>query len=212
MRNSTVITTWSDNLAYAVGLIVTDGSLSIDARHIDVSSKDKEQLTNFLRCVNKDIKIGTKKSGSGDLCYRVQFSDVRFYRFLLNIGLTPHKSKTVGPISIPDLYFFDFLRGHFDGDGSFYSYMDNRWKNSLMYYVCFTSASVDHIKWLRASLNRLLSIKGHITYPEASSTYQLKYAKKESVSLINKMYYNKHVVSLSRKKLKIASVMGSKTI
>lgn len=33
--------TWSPEIAYAVGLLTTDGSLSIDGRHIDFTSKDK---------------------------------------------------------------------------------------------------------------------------------------------------------------------------
>ncbi len=34
---------WTANLAYAVGLITTDGCLSKDGRHIDLTSKDLEQ-------------------------------------------------------------------------------------------------------------------------------------------------------------------------
>lgn len=32
---------WSPKIAYAVGLITTDGSLSKDGRHIDLTSKDR---------------------------------------------------------------------------------------------------------------------------------------------------------------------------
>ena len=35
---------WTSELAYAVGLLTTDGSLSKDGRHIDLTSKDVEQL------------------------------------------------------------------------------------------------------------------------------------------------------------------------
>ena len=132
---------WSPEFAYAIGLLTTDGNLSSDSRHFDLTSKDKEQLENFLRCLGIKNKIGIKTSGLGKKSFRVQFGDVTFYKFLLNIGLTSNKSKKLGALDIPDKYFFDFLRGHFDGDGTFYSYFDPRWKSSYLFYTVFISAS-----------------------------------------------------------------------
>lgn len=40
---------WSSDLAYAIGLITTDGSLSIDGRHINLTSKDIDQVETFAR-------------------------------------------------------------------------------------------------------------------------------------------------------------------
>ena len=50
---------WSAEFAYAIGLIVTDGCLSSDGRHISFVSKDKEQINNFMQCLNLKVKIGT---------------------------------------------------------------------------------------------------------------------------------------------------------
>src|SRR3989344_7733317 len=132
---------WSANLAYAIGLLATDGCLSPPGHLIDLTSKDCEQLENFCRCVGVDFTITKKQAGNGKECLRVQFKSVLFYNFLLSIGLTPAKSKTLGPLAIPDKYFFHFLRGAFDGDGCTYSYWDPRWKSSFMFYLCFASAS-----------------------------------------------------------------------
>ena len=46
---NTVDTSWSPNLSYAVGLLASDGCLLGDGRHIDLTSKDKEQILNFQR-------------------------------------------------------------------------------------------------------------------------------------------------------------------
>ncbi len=194
---------WSPQFAYAVGLLTTDGSLSKDGRHIDLTSKDTEQLENFLRCLGRKNRIGTKNNGQGQQALRVQFSDVVFYAFLAGIGLTPNKTKTIGKIKVPDEYFFDFLRGHFDGDGSFHSYFDPRWRSSFMFYTIFVSASKKHIDWLREEIRKRLGISGHITKSKTDSIYQLKFAKAESLQLIPKMYYDKQSVCLTRKKLKI---------
>ncbi len=198
---------WSPNFAYAVGLLVTDGNLSKDGRHIDFTSKDKEQILNFMRCLNMKVKIGNKKSGTKQRTSRSQFGDVLFYRFLISIGLFPNKSKTLGEIKIPSKYLFDFLRGHFDGDGTFYSYWDPRWRSSFMFYTEFISASRDHILWIRKIIDNLLGIKGHITTNKRSSVFQLKYAKEESLKLLPMLYYNKHAVHLARKREKIEKAL-----
>ncbi len=198
---------WSPEFAYAIGLLTTDGNLSSDERHFDMTSKDKEQLENFMRCLNIRNKIGIKTSGLGKKSFRIQFGDVNFYKFLLNIGLMPNKSKKIGAMDITDRYFFDFLRGHFDGDGTFYSYMDPRWKSSFMFYTEFISASKNHIDWLRVKLFSRLKMRGHISKAKKNSAYQLKYAKAESLKLMPKMYYDKQVVCLSRKRLKIRKAL-----
>src|SRR3989338_7960663 len=140
---------WSSDIAYAVGLITTDGCLSNDGRHIIFVSKDREQLKNLMSALKIRVKIGNTISGyTGKPTTRIQFGDVKLYRFLLEIGLMPNKTKILTSISVTDEYFFDFLRGHFDGDGSFYSYWDPRWKSSYMFYTVFISASKNHINWL----------------------------------------------------------------
>ncbi|MBC7836407.1 hypothetical protein H7X87_01345, partial [Acetobacteraceae bacterium] len=155
---------WSPGLAYAIGLLVTDGSLSSDGRHISLVSKDTEQLENFMKALKIRVSIGTTRSGyTGKMTTRIQFGDITFYHFLLGIGLTPNKTKTISAIKIPNRYFFDFLRGHFDGDGCTYSYFDPRWKSSFMFYTTFVSASKRHIVWLQKEIFNRLKIQGHIT-------------------------------------------------
>jgi len=199
---------WSPRFAYAIGLLVTDGNLSPDGRHFDFTSQDKEQLLNFMKCLGIKVKIGYKISGyTGQKSTHIQFGDINFYRFLLQIGLMPNKTKIISSIEIPKKYFFDFLRGHLDGDGTFFSYWDPRWKSSFMFYTVFISASKRHIDWIRNELFRLLKIKGHIARDSKKSVYQLKYAKAESLKLLPKIYYNNSVVCLSRKRLKIEKAL-----
>ena len=74
--NNKIRVGWSSNFAYAIGLLVTDGCLSNDGRHIIFVSKDLDQINNFLKCLKINVKIGNiisgdKKSNS----YRIQFGD-----------------------------------------------------------------------------------------------------------------------------------------
>jgi len=200
--------TWDANLAYAIGLIATDGCLSSDGLLLDLTSKDREQLLNFSKCLGVDFKIGNKWNQKGDECLRIQFKNRIFYNFLLSIGLTPRKSLTIGKLKIPKKYFFDFLRGCFDGDGCFYSYWDPRWRSSFMFYLTFASGSYAHILWLREEIYKRLSVKGHISKSKRKgSIYNLRYAKKEALEVIKEMYYTPRVICLSRKRFKIQKAL-----
>ncbi len=202
---------WSSKIAYAVGLMASDGCLSPDGRHLNLTSKDSEQIENIRECLGLSAKISTKRGSNIDkgICYQIQWSDVTLYKFLLDVGLTPRKSLTLGALNVPDQYFFDFLRGSFDGDGSFYSYFDLRWKNSFMFYLSFTSASNLHIKWLQETISRLTGAKGHITIVGKKTVMSnLRYAKKESTIVLSRMYPESTLMFLNRKRLKISRALG----
>ena len=50
---------WSSELAYVVGIITTDGSLSIDGRHVTITSTDIQLLETCLYCLQKETKISS---------------------------------------------------------------------------------------------------------------------------------------------------------
>ncbi len=203
-----VIIQWNSNFAYALGLLATDGCISGDGRHILLTSKDREQIENFRECVGITNSIGMVSRGSEceKKYFRIQFGDVLFHRFLIESGIPPAKSKILSDVKVPDEYFFDFLRGHHDGDGSFYAYWDPRWRSSYMFYLTFLSASRIHIEWLRKKICQLVGVSGHINV--SRETFQLKYAKKESLQVLKKMYYKEDVICLSRKRKKIENCLN----
>ena len=198
---------WSPNFAYAIGLLVSDGCLSSSGRHIILTSADRDQLENYMRALDIKMHIG-KVENIGKGAMRVQFGDVLFYKFLISIGLMPNKSRVIGEVKVPDEYFFDFLRGSFDGDGCTYSYWDKRWRSSFMFYTSFVSASRAHVDWLQKTIARHLGLHGHMTHGSPGRVlHQLKYAKAESLKLLRKMYSRKNCIYLSRKRLKINKML-----
>lgn len=212
---------WSAELAYTVGLITTDGSLSKDGRHVAFRSSDIEQINNFKKCLKLSNKVGIPKiSGySKKVCYRLQFGDVQLYRWLLKVGLFPAKTYSIGRLEVPDEFFRDFLRGHLDGDGSIVSYLDeyNVFKNPDYKYVRlvvrFVSASQVHMRWIQANLMRLLGVKGDLcelfqkTRPSHVNIWQLKFMKRESMKLLGWIYYSPNIPCLNRKRLKAKQVL-----
>lgn len=190
---------WSSDLAYAVGLITTDGNLSSDGRHFDFTSNDVELIETFKKCLNIKNRIAKKKSTYTNQysSFRVQFGNVTLYKFLLGIGLIPNKSKKLKSLKIPDKFFFDFLRGHLDGDGSIKKYYDPVYKNSKRLYVDFISASLPHVLWIQKRIKKLLHIKGFIRKRLKISS--LTFSKKESILLLNRIYYIDGLPKLNRK-------------
>lgn len=200
---------WSPNFAYAIGLLVSDGNLSPDGRHVTFTSKDLELVELFQKALDIKIHVGKKSNGVKETkkYFVTQFSDVLFYEFLLQIGLMPNKSKIISEVKVPEQLFFDFLRGSFDGDGCTYSYFDPRWKSSFMFYTTFVSASRAHILWLQENIATRLQIRGHITTNGTRAVYQLKYAKADSLKLLKRMYLGRDVLHLGRKRLKIETML-----
>ncbi|MFH0830511.1 MAG: hypothetical protein V1895_00410 [Parcubacteria group bacterium] len=200
---------WSSDLAYAVGLLVTDGALSVDGRHINFTSGDLDLIETFRDCLKIQNKIGIKVSGfTGKKdCYQIQFGDISFYKFLTGIGLKPNKSRTLGRLSVPSQVFAHFVRGCFDGDGTIYAYWDRRWRNSWMFYVCFASASPIFLNWLKKRIKELLGASGYIGYG-SHNTLQLKYSKHEARTLLTVMYKNPVVPRLARKYNKALAILA----
>lgn len=205
---------WSPSLAYAVGLIATDGYISKDNRHIVLTSSDYDQIVTFRECLGKDNKITINPPTpiSKKTSYRIQIGDVVLLEWLKSIGLQTNKSLTIGKLKIPDRFYPDFLRGSLDGDGHIRSYIDkyNTYKNPKYIYkrffVFFNSASKKHIVWIRQNVAKLLKISGSFqenhskTQLGLNSMFSVKYSTKEAIKLVNWIYYNNGVPCLKRKR------------
>lgn len=193
---------WSPELAYAVGLIATDGNLSPSGRHISVSSAERVVLETFLRCVGRTAKIGEVKGGYGDHGLRVQIGDVGLYQWLQSIGLTPRKSLTLGSIKVPDALLPHLLRGLVDGDGSIIDCTydgigkakGRRYRTLL---VRFNTASPVHAEWLRETIRAKYGLSGGLWCEDGM--YQLTYAKRASRRLLPLLYPTLDVPCIERK-------------
>jgi len=191
---------WNSNFAYAIGLITTDGSLSKDRRHIILVSKDLEQLENFAKCLKLKNKISPHLSSYNPkgYYYHIQFSNIKLYRKLTSIGLTPNKSKTLSALKIPDHYFIDFLRGHLDGDGNI-SVVSHKESRHPQLRLRFCSASFNHLEWIKNSIMRLYKISGGFISKPIKNTQYLVYSKADSIKLLELMYYFEVEYYLHRK-------------
>jgi hypothetical protein len=190
-------------MAYAVGLIATDGCLSSDRKTVTQTSADIDLLETYKSCLGSEAPIGRSTAA-----FRVQICDVGFYDWLVSLGLTQRKSLTLRAVSVPDAVFLDFTRGLLDGDGSVKTptVVPNPMRYPGRLYqqlrVQFNSASEQHLVWLRERLNLHLEIGGWLgTHPRAGkhTMYSLRYAKHESMALLRALYRDPAAPRLERK-------------
>lgn len=195
-----VDTTWTPELAYVVGIFASDGNLGKDGMYLNVTSRDKIILSTVLRVLDREhIRIGRKSNGSGSYAHCVQLKSVVLHAWLVSIGLTPNKSKTIGALDVPDRYFFDFLRGVWDGDGSIYAFWDTRWRSSYVYHLEFTSGSSAFLHWVQNTTTRLVNVRGHIGASSAARAMYLRFAQKDSRTIFKQMFPRRDIPHLPRK-------------
>lgn len=199
---------WDATMAYAVGLIATDGGL-VRGRSVSFPSADRELVELLLRCLGKSNRITEEPSETGTVTYRTQIGDVALHGWLVSIGIMPKKSLTIGAIDVPDALVLPLARGLLDGDGSI---MNKRARADVGrrqdYYweylrTKFVSASRAHLEWLRVKLAADIDDLGYIelTRPRARrhAMYALRYGKKSSLRLLPLLYADPSAPRLTRK-------------
>ena len=192
---------WSGPFAYAIGLLTSDGNLSSDGRHINLTSKDLENIMNFRKCLNITNKIGRKARGEDQekKYYLVQFGDINFYEFLNSIGITKAKSKTIKKVNVPAEFFRDFFRGFIDGDGSITLFRHPESKH-MQVKLSLASASIEFLIWMKEMILTQFVITGGWISSD-KGCYSLTYGKSDALKIIKFMYHKDARYFLKRKYL-----------
>ena len=198
-----VDTTWSARFAYAIGLMASDGCLDSSTKEIHFVSKDRELVENFCQAIA--IQKELTRSGRGGVkekkYWRVRFKSRNFHDWLVGVGITPRKSKTIKAVDVPNEYFADFLRGLYDGDGTFWTWWDKRWPNSFGYTLGFSSASHEFVVWLKQQLTTRYGVKGYVH--NGDGAYTIRYVKGDTRRIFTAMYGDAGHLFLTRKREKI---------
>jgi hypothetical protein len=191
--NHSFFRTWTNEMAWVLGWIVTDGSLS-SGRHytVEINSKDKPVLINITNLLKN-----TRPVYKGHGCFRIRVDSKFLYQDLINLGLHPNKSKDIKFPVVPKKFLPSFIRGLLDGDGSIY--LINKKRFSLK----FSSGSKDFLINLENSIRDI----ANVTYKNIQNNprgnylnYDLVYYSKEAFNILNELYKgSKRTTRLSRK-------------
>ncbi len=179
-------------MSYILGFLFADGNIINTKRNTwfwSLQITDRDILFKIKKEINSSHKISLKKKiENNKQLYRLQVGSKEMCVDLINLGLTPRKSKTMTLPEIPSKYFSDFLRGYFDGDGGVWFGFKNKKSINKIYTIntCFTSGSEEFLISLRNILNKYGVIGGSLVKKERG--FDLKYGIKNTLILYKIMY------------------------
>ena len=121
---------WSDGFAYFLGFVFSDGNLLkiyynrrfkkyVESYQISISQKDAYILEQFRDLISLNKPVVRRKNNKDSYIHYLIFRDKDIFERLESFGLTPNKSLTIKFPDIPRQYLGGFVRGLFDGDGSY---------------------------------------------------------------------------------------------
>jgi hypothetical protein len=185
--NEKFFSRWSREMAYILGLIITDGCISKEGR-ISLSMNDREILEKVKIAMESGHPIVPSKHQEG--LYHFNFARARLVKDLGIFGIGPKKSLVVKFPQIPDAFMSDFIRGIFDGDGSVFFLKDNNTRYPLR--TKFGSGSKDFIIKLEINLQKLGLPKRNIYEQKTKNGiyYMFTYGHKDSQKVFNVLYKN----------------------
>ncbi|MBL7131162.1 MAG: hypothetical protein ISS45_07155 [Candidatus Omnitrophica bacterium] len=189
--NEDFFSSWSSNMAYILGLLITDGCISKTKNgsyRISLCLNDRDLLLKVAKTMGSDHTI-TESKYQKDINVFI-FGREKIARDLLQLGMKPRKSLDVKFPEVPSEYLRDFIRGVFDGDGSVF--YELRSKNSPL-KTSFTSGSREFICTLEKVLQGL-SMPKRVIYESGTTgkpiSYMFRYSHKDSLKLFDIMYKN----------------------
>ena len=153
---------WSHEMAWVLGILVTDGHIDKINHSICFSQKDEHILRIIAKYMAADYVLtpfgNTKKTPTLIIHSKKMKQDLE------HLGITSRKSLTVPFPNVPEKYLSSFVRGVIDGDG---------WVGHEGYQVNVTSASesfanklleVFHSWELNSDIKQHVSQKGNTIY------------------------------------------------
>lgn len=191
----------SENKAYWLGFIAADGCVYIDSRkktrktlRIELSKKDVEVLEKFKKDLKSEhpVKFWKKRESVS-----LSITCKKLVNDLINLGIVPKKTFKLNFPNIKKKYYNHFIRGYFDGDGS--------WHVNDKNYVMFnlSCASDNFRKQLKDILNKDLNLNKNIK----ENNIALQYCGTRQSKKFYDYIYKNSSLCLTRKKKKVSSIL-----
>lgn len=194
---------WSSDMAYVLGLLITDGCLSFTScpsLRFTFKTEDKELLEFIQAQISPTRPIrflkhfnATTNKYYNECAFSITGLSESLINRLLYLKIIPNKTGKEKLPKCPQKYKGDLLRGIFDGDGSVYR--DSRYTNRWVYAI--NSASQLLLKQIQ---HLLCHDYGNIyTNKKRQHFYYIIY-KQQHIKNIVKLMYESQNFALSRKK------------
>ncbi len=201
--NENFFSDWSKGLSYFLGFFMADGHIDYKkcSASIKIQERDGYILDKFLGLLQYNSPI---RYYDGYPSLRINNKII--VKRLINLGCKPGNSiNNKYPKSIPDKYFFHFLRGYIDGDGSIYICRSKRSKQKNVLRVSIFG-SKEFLKTLIIKisyfLHKRIAYKIRPSHPHSDILYTVTLNGKLARMLCGKMYHKCDDLYLKRKREK----------
>lgn len=141
----------SEQKAYWLGFLCADGCVhqgQYDYRvELGLSEQDYQHLEKFKKFIGRDNKIAYRPKTKS---YRYSFRDKSIHHSLIKQGCVPAKSLILTfpeEHQVASVFLKDYLRGYFDGDGSFWK-SNGKLQGSILGTKSFLQGLQTHCKYL----------------------------------------------------------------
>lgn len=149
--NENFFKVWTHEMAWVLGLFITDGTVNHKIHSISFSQKDERILRLISKYMEAEYVLG--KIGSTCLTPTLKVNSKEIKNDLNKFGIKANKSLTVPFPDVPEEFLPSFVRGVIDGDG---------WVQKTGYVMNVTTGSKDFAYGL-LSVFKLWSLRSEIT-------------------------------------------------
>ncbi len=201
--NEDFFSEWTENMAYVLGYIYADGNL-LDSKYnrgqyVSIRSTDLCIIESIRESLNSEHTITSEKNDfPRKRSYVLRIGSKKIFGILERRGLCPRKSLIIDLPSIPKIFFKDFLRGYFDGDGCVYLEKGKKIGSFKRMSVIFTSGSKKFLESLEKQIRKECQTSKRDVC-DSHRSFQLRYSTKDGLRVFSKMYKNQPELYLSRK-------------
>lgn len=139
--NEDFFKTWSHEMAWVLGLFITDGNVSSKVHSISFSQKDESILRIIAQYMKADYVLAPFGPTMQTPTLMINSKEIK--HDLEKMGIGPKKSFNVPFPNVPEEFLPSFVRGVIDGDG---------WVQQKGYVMNITTGSSEFAKGLLAVL------------------------------------------------------------
>ena len=173
--------------AYWAGFLAADGRVDINSTiGLELNGKDLDAVTQFKEDMGAAHDITFRESTNA---YNIRFCDKLIAESLeYNYAVTVDKTHNLQFPILPDNMYPHYIRGHFDGDGCFTEFFNNRPTASFRVYI--TSGSIQFLEELANFLTSIGITKGKSISKKAANCWHIQYGINDSTAFLNYIYCN----------------------
>lgn len=182
-----IFNSYTKESCYWAGFLAADGR--IDINHtigLELNGKDKSTILQFKNDLVSDHAIYYRSETDA---YSIRFCDKEIAESLAyNFSVTVDKTHNLHLPILPEAMYPHYIRGHFDGDGCFTEFFNNRPTASFRVYI--TSGSLKFLQELAEFLINMNVTSGSSISKKAANCWHIQYGIKDSTSFLNYIYLN----------------------